>query len=176
MGRASSHQGSNISFIPYLSGQIDSPQKNISDHQLNAGADVKLNLTSSLNLDITLNPDFSQAEVDQQVTNLDRFELFFPERRQFFLENADLFGNFGYDNIRPFFSRRIGLDNPIIGGIRLSGNIDEKWRVGLLDIQTQKDTKKVCLQKFWGFQFATQSFGSLDHRNDFCQQTKPGRT
>ena len=135
-------QGSNISFIPYLSGEIDSPQKNISDHQLNAGADVKLNLTSSLNLDITLNPDFSQAEVDQQVTNLDRFELFFPERRQFFLENADLFGNFGYDNIRPFFSRRIGLENPIIGGIRLSGNIDEKWRVGLLDIQTQEDTEK----------------------------------
>ena len=135
-------QGSNISFIPYLSSEIDSPQKNISDHQLNAGADVKLNLTSSLNLDITLNPDFSQAEVDQQVTNLDRFELFFPERRQFFLENADLFGNFGYDNIRPFFSRRIGLENPIIGGIRLSGNIDEKWRVGLLDIQTQEDTEK----------------------------------
>ena len=104
--------------------------------------DIKLNLTSSLNLDITINPDFSQAEVDQQVTNLDRFELFFPERRQFFLENADLFGNFGYDNIRPFFSRRIGLENPIIGGIRLSGNVNEKWRVGLLDIQTQEDSEK----------------------------------
>jgi len=132
-------QGSNVSFIPYLLGEIDSPQKNITDQQLNAGADLKLNLTSSLNLDVTLNPDFSQAEVDQQVTNLDRFELFFPERRQFFLENADLFANFGYDNIRPFFSRRVGLQNPIIGGIRLSGNIDEKWRIGLLDIQTQED-------------------------------------
>ena len=135
-------QGSNVSFIPYLSGEIDSPQKNITDHRLNAGADVKLNLTSSLNLDVTLNPDFSQAEVDQQVTNLDRFELFFPERRQFFLENADLFANFGYDKIRPFFSRRVGLQNPIIGGIRLSGNIDEKWRIGLLDIQTQQDKEK----------------------------------
>ena len=132
-------QGSNVSFIPYLLGEIDSPQKNITDQQLNAGADLKLNLTSSLYLDVTLNPDFSQAEVDQQVTNLDRFELFFPERRQFFLENADLFANFGYDNIRPFFSRRVGLQNPIIGGIRLSGNIDEKWRIGLLDIQTQED-------------------------------------
>ena len=134
-------QGANISFIPYLSGEIESPQKGINNSQLNAGADVKLNLTSSLNLDITLNPDFSQAEIDQQVTNLDRFELFFPERRQFFLENADLFANFGYDNIRPFFSRRIGLNNPIVGGIRLSGNIDEKWRVGLLDIQTREDKK-----------------------------------
>ena len=82
---------------------IDSPEKNVTSNQFNPGADIKLNLTSSLNLDITINPDFSQAEVDQQVTNLDRFELFFPERRQFFLENADLFGNFGYDNIRPFF-------------------------------------------------------------------------
>tara|TARA_B100001175_G_scaffold315831_1_gene328267 strand:+ start:1743 stop:3857 length:2115 start_codon:yes stop_codon:yes gene_type:complete len=135
-------QGSNFSLIPYLSGVIDSPQKNFTSNQFNPGADIKFNLTSSLNLDITINPDFSQAEVDQQVTNLDRFELFFPERRQFFLENADLFGNFGYDNIRPFFSRRIGLKNPIIGGIRLSGNIDEKWRVGLLDIQTQEDLEK----------------------------------
>ena len=135
-------QGSNISFIPYLSGEMDSPQKGTTNQELNAGADVKFNLTSSLNLDITLNPDFSQAEVDQQVTNLDRFELFFPERRQFFLENADLFANFGYENIRPFFSRRIGLNNPIVGGIRLSGNIDEKWRVGLLDIQTQAMKEK----------------------------------
>ena len=135
-------QGSNISFIPYLSGEMDSPQKGTTNQELNAGADVKFNLTSSLNLDITLNPDFSQAEVDKQVTNLDRFELFFPERRQFFLENADLFANFGYENIRPFFSRRIGLNNPIVGGIRLSGNIDEKWRVGLLDIQTQAEKEK----------------------------------
>ena len=135
-------QGSNISFIPYLSIEMDSPQKNVTDHQINAGTDVKLNLTSSLNLDVTLNPDFSQAEVDKQVTNLDRFELFFPERRQFFLENADLFANFGYDNIRPFFSRRIGLQNRIVGGIRLSGNIDEKWRIGLLDIQTEEEKEK----------------------------------
>lgn len=135
-------QGSNISFIPYLSGEMDSPQKGTTNQEIKAGADVKFNLTSSLNLDITLNPDFSQAEVDQQVTNLDRFELFFPERRQFFLENADLFANFGYENIRPFFSRRIGLNNPIVGGIRLSGNIDEKWRVGLMDIQTQAEKEK----------------------------------
>ena len=143
-------QGSNISFIPYLSGEIDSPQKGTTNQDLNAGADVKFNLTSSLNLDITLNPDFSQAEVDQQVTNLDRFELFFPERRQFFLENADLFANFGYENIRPFFSRRIGLNNPILGGIRLSGNIDEKWRVGLLDIQTQAEEEKGLPAKNFG--------------------------
>jgi hypothetical protein len=64
-------------------------------------------LGSALNLDLTVNPDFSQVEVDQQVTNLDRFELFFPEKRQFFLENGDLFANIGNTSLRPFFSRRL---------------------------------------------------------------------
>ncbi|MBD0367114.1 MAG: hydrolase, partial [Flavisolibacter sp.] len=100
--------------------------------------DAKLAITSSLNLDLTINPDFSQVEVDKQVTNLDRFELFFPERRQFFLENADLFANFGYPTIRPFFSRRIGLGVPINFGARLSGNINKDWRIGVMDMQTGK--------------------------------------
>jgi hypothetical protein len=100
------------------------------------GGDAKIGLTSSLNLDLTINPDFSQVEVDRQVTNLDRYELFFPERRQFFLENADLFANFGYPTIRPFFSRRIGLGVPIQFGAKLSGNINKDWRIGMLDMQT----------------------------------------
>ena len=132
-------QGSNISLIPYLSNNIIKQQTNDPYNSLKIGGDLKYNLTSALNLDVTINPDFSQAEVDQQVTNLDRFELFFPERRQFFLENADLFSNFGYRTIRPFFSRRIGLGVPIVGGIRLSGNVDENWRIGVMDIQTQQD-------------------------------------
>ena len=103
------------------------------------GTDAKIALTSSLNLDLTFNPDYSQVEVDKQVTNLDRFELFFPEKRQFFLENNDLFGNFGFTNIRPFFSRRIGLGVPISFGARLSGNIDKNWRIGAMDMQTKKD-------------------------------------
>ena len=81
---------------------------------------TKIAVTSSLNLDITVNPDFSQVEVDRQITNLSRFSLFFPEKRQFFIENSDLFSQFGFRQIRPFFSRRIGLSNgnviPIIGG------------------------------------------------------------
>lgn len=132
-------QGSNISLIPYLSNNAVKANSNDTDNAFKLGGDIKYNLTSALNLDLTINPDFSQAEVDQQVTNLDRFELFFPERRQFFLENADLFSNFGYKTIRPFFSRRIGLNVPIIGGVRLSGNVDENWRIGVMDIQTQKD-------------------------------------
>ena len=91
-----------------------------------------------MNLDLTVNPDFSQVEVDRQVTNLDRFELFFPEQRQFFLENSDLFANFGFDRLRPFFSRRIGLESPIIAGARLSGKINQDWRLGVMNIATSK--------------------------------------
>jgi hypothetical protein len=74
--------------------------------------------------------------VDKQVTNLSRFELFFPERRQFFLENADLFNNFGLDNLRPFFSRRIGLGVPITYGARISGKLNNNLRLGAMNIQT----------------------------------------
>ena len=132
-------QGVNASFIPYVSSISEGTNLTEDDSKVKMGADLKYTLTTALNLDVTLNPDFSQAEVDQQVTNLDRFELFFPERRQFFLENADLFSNFGYRTIRPFFSRRIGLNVPIVAGARLSGNLDENWRVGLMNIQTKAD-------------------------------------
>ena len=135
-------QGSNVSIIPYVSNILNQDFQEKTQNEFKIGGDVKYNITSALNLDLTINPDFSQAEVDQQITNLDRFELFFPERRQFFLENADLFTNFGYKTIRPFFSRRIGLQVPIVGGARLSGNIDENWRLGLMNIQTQKDIEQ----------------------------------
>ena len=101
--------GANVSLIPYgLGGDIKNYENNSpSKYRKDFGMDAKVGLTSSLNLDLTVNPDFSQVEVDRQVTNLSRFELFFPEKRQLFLENADLFANFGYTSIRPFFSRRI---------------------------------------------------------------------
>jgi len=129
----------NFSLIPYALGQTTYDLDGNTDYETKVGGDVKISLSSSLNLDLTINPDFSQVEVDRQVTNLDRFELFFPERRQFFLENADLFANFGYESIRPFFSRRIGLGIPINAGLRLSGNLGEKWRLGVMDIQTAKN-------------------------------------
>ncbi|MCR9226212.1 MAG: carbohydrate binding family 9 domain-containing protein [Flavobacteriaceae bacterium] len=133
-------QGLNYSIIPYVLGTVGSSSiDNITyDNEFKVGGDVKLGLTSSLNLDLTINPDFSQVEADRQVANLNRFELFFPERRQFFLENADLFASFGYDEIRPFFSRRIGLGVPIIAGARVSGNINRNLRLGMMDMQTDK--------------------------------------
>ncbi|MHA6246791.1 carbohydrate binding family 9 domain-containing protein [Pontibacter sp. CAU 1760] len=130
--------GANVSVIPYVLGGVSKNHERgeASAYQKKVGADVKIGITSALNLDLTINPDFSQVEVDRQVTNLDRFELFFPERRQFFLENGDLFGNFGSPTIRPFFSRRIGLGVPIRAGARLSGKLNKDWRIGLMDMQT----------------------------------------
>ncbi len=139
----------NYSLIPYVLGRTVYDSKEGTTYETKIGGDVKIGLSSSLNLDLTINPDFSQVEVDRQVTNLDRFELFFPERRQFFLENADLFASFGYASIRPFFSRRIGLGVPINAGLRLSGNLDKNWRIGLMDIQTaQEKTTGLPSQNF----------------------------
>lgn len=128
----------NISIIPYALAGVtkDFEHNKPAVWRTDVGGDVKVGLTSSLNLDMTVNPDFSQVDVDQQVINLNRYELFFPEKRQFFLENGDLFANFGYSDIRPFFSRRIGLNAPIRFGTRLTGKIDKDWRVGVMDVQT----------------------------------------
>ena len=128
----------NISLIPFTLGGLDKNFLNNTDAKSrgNIGGDAKIALSSALNLDLTVNPDFSQVDVDRQVTNLSRFELFFPERRQFFLENADLFNNFGLAGLRPFFSRRIGLGVPITYGIRVSGKLNSNLRLGAMNVQT----------------------------------------
>lgn len=139
--------GKNLSFIPFVSGNYDQnfAEGLEANTGLSAGFDVKYGITPGLNLDLTVNPDFSQVEVDQQVTNLDRFEIFFPERRQFFLENADLFSDYGLRDTRPFFSRRIGvsrdentgqnIQSRIPLGLRLSGKVNDNLRVGVLSMQ-----------------------------------------
>lgn len=136
--------GPNVSIIPYAIGKIgkDYVAGTNTTYEGNIGADAKIAVSSALNLDLTINPDFSQVEVDRQITNLTRFSLFFPEQRQFFTENSDLFASFGFSQMRPFFSRRIGLSNgsaiPIIAGARLSGKPSKNWRIGVMDIQTAK--------------------------------------
>ena len=113
-----------ISLIPYIFGSYskDFEAGTGAEYKKDFGFDAKIGISSSMNLDLTYNPDFAQVEVDQQVTNIDRFELFFPEKRQFFLENSDLFSGFGSGDVTPFFSRRIGLDAPVLAGARL------KWK------------------------------------------------
>jgi hypothetical protein len=136
--------GARFSVIPYASmkttqNKLSGEEFNPKAEDLNAGLDAKVILSTSMNLDLTVNPDYSQVEVDRQVTNLDRFELFFPEKRQFYLENSDLFANLGTENLRPFFSRRIGLTSPVLAGARLSGKFGNNWRVGFMDIQTGEE-------------------------------------
>ena len=107
-----------------------------------AGMDVKLGLSDNVTLDLTLNTDFAQVEADDQQVNLTRFSLFFPERRQFFLERAAIFDfSFG-DQDRLFHSRRIGLSDGqpirIIGGARMIARTGG-WDVGLLSMQIARD-------------------------------------
>jgi len=130
--------GVRFSLIPYVSGKATRQKEAGEDTQYDwgAGLDAKVILSTSLNLDVTVNPDYSQVEVDRQRTNLDRFELYFPEKRKFFLENSDLFASLGTEEVRPFFSRRIGLDSPVIAGARLSGNPGRNWRLGIMNMQT----------------------------------------
>ena len=131
--------GTRFSIIPYVSSQtyenIDAGEKISSNSDF--GLDGKITLSTSLNVDLTVNPDFSQVEVDKQRTNLDRFELFFPEKRQFFLENSDLFASLGNKHIRPFFSRRIGFNSPVKIGARFSGKIGSNYRLGIMNVQTE---------------------------------------
>jgi Domain of unknown function (DUF5916) len=144
-----STSGLNMSIIPSLTGLYNRSfaADGVDKWNYNIGGDIKYAITPSLNLDATINPDFSNVSVDQQVTNLNRFSIFFPEQRQFFIENSDLFSQFGFSQIRPFFSRKIGLVNDptnsgalapiaIPVGARLTGNLDDNWRVGLLSMQT----------------------------------------
>jgi hypothetical protein len=109
------------------------------DPKLTAGLDVKYSLTSNITADLTLNTDFAQVEVDDQMVNLTRFSLFLPEKRQFFVERSSIFTiHTGYLD-QVFYSRRIGLYEgeivPIIGGARVVGRAG-KWDLGFLDMQT----------------------------------------
>ncbi len=121
------------------------------------GVDLKAAITPGLTLDVTVNPDFGQAEADEQQVNLTQFSQFFPEKREFFLENSGIFyvGDAARNNrVNPtptpdednllFFSRRIGLSGsglqvPIDGGIRMTGKLSESSRLGLLSIQERGD-------------------------------------
>ena len=124
--------GLRLSVIPYATSTVikNTEAGEPAKWKWNAGFDAKMILSTSMNLDLTVNPDYSQVEEDRQQINLDRFELFYPERRQFFLENSDLFANLGNSKARPFFSRRIGLNAPVNFGGRLTGRIGKKWRIG----------------------------------------------
>ena len=133
----------NITLVPYAAATASNDFESTEKQTIikpGIGLDAKMSLNASLNLDLTINPDFSQVEVDEQVIDLNRFEISFPEKRILFLENSDLFSNLGNSRVRPFFSRRIGsVGNapvPVFFGARLSGKLNKDWRVGLMSVQT----------------------------------------
>ncbi|VAW14320.1 FIG01101187: hypothetical protein [hydrothermal vent metagenome] len=162
-----------FSLIPYIFGGYanDFEAGKGATWKKNFGFDAKVGLSSSMNLDLTYNSDFAQVEVDKQITNIDRFELFFPEKRQFFLENSDLFSGFGSYTATPFFSRRIGLDAPVLAGARLSGKIGNDWRIGFMNMTTRRTSehlarnytvasiqKKVFARSNFGFIFVNKEY------------------
>lgn len=141
----------NIKIMPYVLGQNNEKKEETSSKSNDGtfGLDGKISVGSSMSLDLTYNTDFAQVEADEQQINLDRFSLFFPEKRAFFLENAGLFsvgtgGGFFGPDIEMFFSRRIGVGPdgepvPIVGGGRLTGTFSG-MKVGMLSMRTDKVT------------------------------------
>ena len=144
----------NLQVTPYVVGELAARAGETGRRATafgEAGGDLKYSVTSGLTLDATYNTDFAQVEVDDQQINLDRFNLFFPEKRPFFLENA---GAFTVSNSGPasgrnlgqtelFFSRQIGISDdgeqiPILAGARLSGKISDGLTVGFLNMQTEE--------------------------------------
>ncbi len=148
LGLEEIRQGRNLKVTPFVTAgitQIRPPNAPFGDFKndpdFDGGVDIKYGLTSSLTLDATYRTDFAQVEVDQQQVNLTRFNLFFPEQRDFFLENASTFTFGAGGNLVPFFSRRIGLSRsgtpiPIVGGGRVTGKVG-RYDLGFLAMKTE---------------------------------------
>lgn len=147
---------------PYLLSRLgyhhnrlpDSPGfEKISDNKLDVGLDIQHAVSNNMNLDITVNTDFAQVEADDQVVNLSRFSLFFPEKRKFFLERSSIMEFSFENNNRLFYSRRIGINDgnliPLWGGLRLVGRI-KSFDVGAMTMQSREK-----------FDFPSENFGVL---------------
>ena len=155
-------QGRNLYIKPYVSAPVLRREEDDVDFMPDAGFDIKYGVTSGLTLDLTVNTEFSQVEADDVQINFTRFSLFFPEKREFFLENREIFefGNPGFrgfsgrrrtgslslfrprNDLIPFFSRRIGVSEdgeliPTLGGARLTGRAGQ-YRLGVISMQTDE--------------------------------------
>ena len=153
------HPGRSLYVKPYVSLPVVRRRQDDVDFVPDAGLDVKYAVGSQMTLDLTVNTDFSQVEADDQQINLTRFSLFFPEKREFFLENANIFqfgpgtggGFFGaFRDVIPFFSRRIGISGgglvPILGGARFTG-LARDYGLGFLSLQVD-DFEEVSSTNF----------------------------
>ena len=137
-------RGKNIEIKPYFITGAQKVRNDLrfektdSDTNYDAGFDLKYGITSNLTLDFTVNTDFAQVESDNTQLNLTRFSLFFPEKREFFLERSGIFEHGDSRRTQTFFSRRIGLSEAILAGSRLTGQIG-RFNVGILNIETAPD-------------------------------------
>ena len=141
------HRGRDLEIKPYVLGRATADEHDAVGNSLGggsttakAGVDAKVAVTPTVTADLTINTDFAQVEVDEQVINLTRLPTFFPEKREFFLESSGIFDFGTPGRIQPFYSRRIGLRDdgqvvPIVAGGRMYGKLGP-WTLGLLDAET----------------------------------------
>jgi len=158
-------QGTKFEFNPYVLSGIEFQNGDDTDTTFKVGGEVNFDVTPTLKLNLSINTDFAQVESDRQQINFTRFSLFFPEKRQFFLEGKN---NYEMDvgNTRIFYSRRIGIDEqteiPIIAGLRLFGKLN-KTNIGLMSIQTaEKDS------------IATTNYSVIRIKQDIFNQSSIG--
>jgi len=176
--------GGKFELKPYVTGGLQRDQQTSysTKHLKDAGIDIKLNLSSTLTADITYNTDFAQVEADQERVNLTRFDLYFPEKRDFFLEGAETFafghtrgrsGISGSSSIQLFYSRKIGLEEsqriPILGGARLYGK-SGKYTIGLINMQTDK----VNIGSSNAEELSSKNFGVLRIKRDIFTRSSLG--
>ena len=172
-GLSGIRQGRNLYLKPYLSTPLTRREGDDVDFMPELGLDVKYGVTPGLTLDLTVNTDFAQVEADEQQINLTRFSLFFPEKREFFLENASIFqfgkGGRGFGpgaggDLIPFFTRRIGISGgrlvPILGGARLTGRAGN-YSLGVLSMQAD-DFEEVPSTNFSVVRVRRDIFGNSD--------------
>ena len=128
-----------LEFKPYVLGGAQKSNAEKTEHVIKMGVDINYLLTSNLKLNLTVYPDFAQIESDRLRINLTRFSLYYPEKREFFLENRDAFDFTLGKSGQVFYSRRIGIKDgeeiPIIGGVRLTGK-EGGTEIGVLSMQT----------------------------------------
>jgi len=138
VGMENIKQGTKFEFNPYVLGGVTFDKEDGTDTTFKAGGEVNYDITPTLKLNLSINTDFAQVESDRKRINFTRFSLFYPEKRQFFLEGKNYY-DMNVGRTRTFYSRRIGIDQhtevPIIAGLRLFGKLN-KTNIGLMSIQT----------------------------------------
>lgn len=140
------NRGKNLEIKPYVIGGAQEIRPDLANEDTNVdytediGVDIKYGISSNLTLDLTVNTDFAQVESDNVQLNLTRFSLFFPEKREFFLERSGLFEHGNLRSTQTYFSRSIGLTNEILAGARMTGQIG-KTSIGALNIETGNTMK-----------------------------------